>query len=107
MATTSTTTGINVSGIPKINSALESYKAKVKKQADSIGAKTAIIKQAIQGDKTLANLQTGLTSINNQIQELLKSLNVYSDYLNSQLKSTYQKHDASNESFYSKPNTQS
>ena len=101
MATTSTTTGLNVSGIAKIKSQIASYKSKVKKQAENLGAKTSVIHKAIQGDSTIANLNLELNRINSDIKNLLNELDVYTNYLDTQLKSTYQSHDKSNDSFYS------
>ena len=101
MATTPTTTGINVSGIPKIKTAIETYKSKVRKVAEGIGTKKSVIHAAIQGDATLKNLSLRLDDVEAQVKKLLNDMNLYTDYLD-KLKGNYKTHDKSNESFYSK-----
>ena len=101
MATTTTTTGLNVSGIPKIKTAISEYKKKVIKVAGDIGTKKSVIHAAIQGDATLKNLALRLDDVEAQVNKLLKDMDLYSDYLD-KLKGTYKSQDKANESFYNK-----
>ncbi len=102
MATTTTTTGINVNGIVKIKAAINNYQKKINIVASQIGAKKALIHQAIQGDNSVKNLELELNRIETKIKELVKELDNVATNLDT-IKSAYQKNDSGNTSFYQKP----
>ena len=99
MATTSssTTTGINISGISSITAALSTYKSKVVKACD-ISAKKSVIESAIKGTSSEANLKTFINKIETQLASHVKNVTNYEKTLNT-VKSSYKTNDANNASF--------
>ena len=97
MATTSSTTGINVNGISKIKSALDSYKSNVKKHCD-LAAKKSIIEAAIKGTSSEATLKTMYNQIDANMKKYLTQLNQYTTILDT-LKTKYASNDKGNTSF--------
>ena len=104
MATTTTTTGLNVSGIKRIKDAIDTYRSKVQKVAADVGVKKTLIHKAIQGDATINNLALRLDDVEAQVRSLLKDMDLYTGYLD-QLKGAYKSHDKGNDSFYKNNNT--
>lgn len=98
MATTTTTIGINVSGIPKIKSEINAYKKKVINVSEQLGAKKSVIQKAIQGSGSINSLTKSINSYETYIKGLLNELDVYTKYLD-QLETSYKKQDSSNSSF--------
>jgi hypothetical protein len=97
MATTSTTKGINVSGIEKIKIALNDYKKKVESSYE-LKAKQSIIQSAIKGTESEASLIAMYTQIDLQMENYLKQLDQYNQILDT-MKDSYAKNDAGNTSF--------
>lgn len=97
MATTSSTSGINVNGISKIKSALDSYKSGVKKHCD-LAAKKSLIESAIKGTTSEASLKTMYNQIEANMKKYLTQLNQYSAILDT-LKSKYSSNDKGNTTF--------
>ena len=98
MATTTTTTGLNVSGIPKMKAAIAAYKNKIAKVAADIGAKQSVVHNAIQGDQTVKDLEIELNMLQMNVRALMGELDKYVSYLD-QLKGSYSKQDKENSSF--------
>lgn len=98
MATSTSTVGINVNGIPKIKSEINTYKKKVLAVSAKLGAKKAVIHKAIQGDASVNSLIKAINSYEAYIKGLLNDLDTYSKYLD-QLATAYKKQDSSNTSF--------
>lgn len=85
--------GISVSGIAKIQDALDSYKAAIKAKID-VSATTSMIQAAIKGTNSVAMFNAATKELNTTLQGLLAYIDNFKNYLN-QVEGQYKKHDSS------------
>ncbi len=99
MATTAkTTTGINVSGLNKIVSAIDSYKSNLNKSSIAVNASVANIQQAIKGSTSEKDITKANTLLTANMKAMLDNLDQYKTMIN-QVISNYKSNDAQNTSF--------
>lgn len=97
MATTSSTTGINVSGISKIEDAIKAYRNKIKKSFD-LTQKKAQVEAAIKGTGSEQDLKKYMTHIDEQVKAYLKYLDDSIDQLKG-INAKYSSNDKQNKTF--------
>lgn len=96
-AKTTQTYGINVNKISKISTALDNYKAAVKKKCNMAASK-AQIEKAIKGTASETSLTKMYNTIDVKMKSYLDLLDQYTKIL-ATMKTSYQKNDTNNTTF--------
>ena len=97
MATTANTTGITLSGIGKVKSALDNYRAAVIKKCN-VSATAAQVQAAIKGSTSENTLKAMANAIDTKMKDYIRQLNQYDNLLD-EMKSSYVSNDQNNSSF--------